>query len=211
MRTHICVLVEKRCTSSHMSSAHANIMKEEGSSFVTERRGITKFRSRSVSVFLQPVKMTTEYAYCQSTSAPLAGVGPHKGSHGKPCLIVAVRGTPPLRLGRLECGLCVLPGSSMKTPKVGLGYHPFKRVVMRCRARDEKRQEMSLPVTNPGLMESSRKGRRCAGERKPGCSWNCTCRTWVLAPTGCMRKGDPIWGYGIRSGPGLTLSGSRWF
>ena len=140
--------------------------------------------------------MTTEYAYCQSTSAPLAGVGPHKGSHGKPCLIVAVRGTPPLRLGRLECGLLVLPGSSMKTPKVGLGYHPFKRVVMRCRARDEKRQEMSLPVTNPGLMESSRKGRRCAGERKPGCSWNCTCRTWVLAPTGCMRKGDP---FGIRN------------
>ena len=46
----------------------------------------------------------------------------------------------------------------MKTPKVGLGYHPFKRVVMRCRARDEKRQEMSLPVTNPGLMECSPSG-----------------------------------------------------
>ena len=140
MRTHICVLVGKRCTSSHMSSAHAYIMKEEGSSFTTERRGITKFRSRSVSVFLQTVKMTTEYAYCQSTSAP-SGVGPHKGSRVKARLIVAVRGTPPLRLGRLECGLCVLPGSSMKTPKVGLGYHPFKRVVMRCRARDEKRHE----------------------------------------------------------------------
>lgn len=43
----------------------------------------------------------------------------------------------------------------MKTPKVGLGYHSFKRVVMRCRARDEKRQETCLPVTNPGRVERS--------------------------------------------------------
>lgn len=72
----------------------------------------------------------TDYAYCKSMSAPLAGVGPHKGLHGKPCLIIVLRGTPTLRLGRLELG-SVLPGSSMKTPKVRLGYVTFKSGIMR--------------------------------------------------------------------------------
>jgi len=155
--------------------------------------------------------MAIEYAYCQSTSAP-SGVGPHKGSRVKARLIVAVRGTPPLRLGRLECGLCVLPGSSMKTPKVGLGYHPFKRVVMRCRARDEKKQEMSLPVTNPGLVECSlafgRSEEDVPGRGNP-VALGRVCAVCELALTGRTPKGDPTWGYGVRSGPVLTLSGSR--
>jgi hypothetical protein len=53
-----------------------------------------------------------------------------RGPSGKPDLIVVLRRTPLIRLGRLS-GVSVLPGSSIKTPKVRLGYHPFKRMIMR--------------------------------------------------------------------------------
>ena len=43
-------------------------------------------------------------------------------------------------------------------------------------------------------------GRRCGGERKPGCPWNCTCRT-IVALSGCTVKGDVHRTIRISKGP----------
>ena len=99
----------------------------------------------------------------------------------------------------------------MKTPKVGLGYHSFKRVVMRCRARDEKRQETCLPVTNPGRVERSPSSEEDVPGRGNPVALGIVHAVRGLAPTGCMTKGDPFGDTETGHGPGLTLSGSRCF
>ena len=93
----------------------------------------------------------------------------------------------------------------MKTPTVGRGYHPFKRVIMRCRAQEEKRYETSLPVTNPGLVEDSLRGRRCAGRGNPVALGDLYAARWVGAQQDTGQKGDPYGDTETGHGPGLHV------
>jgi len=54
----------------------------------------------------------------------------------------------------------------MKTPKVGLGYGPFKRTIMRNQAQEEKRHKTGLPVNTRGLWSVSLRAKKMCREEE---------------------------------------------
>ena len=98
----------------------------------------------------------------------------------------------------------------MKTPKVGLGYGPFKRTIMRNQAQEEKRHKTGLPVNTRGLWSVSLRAKKMCREEETRLSLEFY-MPYVGLGTHRMyyERGPPSGGYGIMSGPALTLRGSR--